>query len=269
MRYCRFLTAVGIHYGRLESREGVDTIVELLPPWPENDSPTKRATDRAGFHPLSIAQARLLPPVTPSKIICVGRNYRDHASEMGNEVPKEPIIFYKPPSSIIGPGEAIQLPPESLTKRVDYEGELALVIAKRCRRFTPGEGISSYIRGYTCVNDVTARDLQKSDGQFTRAKGFDTFCPIGPHIETDLDPSDVLVETYVNGERRQSGSTALMTYQCDFLVRWLSRMMTLYPGDLISTGTPAGVGLLVAGDIVEVRVAGVGVLRNPVHPPQA
>src|SRR5438270_1153711 len=228
MRYCRFLTAVGIHYGRLESRDGVDTIVELLPPWPENDSPTKRATDRAGFHPLALIQARLLPPVTPSKIICVGRNYKDHASEMGNEVPKEPIIFYKPPSSIIGPGEAIQLPPESLTKRVDYEGELAVVVAKRCRRFSPEEGIAQYIRGYTCANDVTARDLQKSDGQWTRAKGFDTFCPVGPLVTYEIDPwQGVGLETRVNEVVKQAGNTREFIFHLDVVICYISRIMTL------------------------------------------
>jgi 2-keto-4-pentenoate hydratase/2-oxohepta-3-ene-1,7-dioic acid hydratase in catechol pathway len=268
MRYCRFLTAVGIHYGRLESRDGVDTIVELLPPWPENDSPTKRATDRAGFHPLSLMQARLLPPVTPSKIICVGRNYKDHASEMGNEVPKEPIIFYKPPSSIIGPGEAIQLPPESLTKRVDYEGELALVIAKRCRRFTPGEGVSSYIRGYTCANDVTARDLQKSDGQWTRAKGFDTFCPVGPIVSDELLPDSengVELTTRVNGQHKQNGNTREFIFSLERILQFISEGITLEAGDLILTGTPAGVSPLRKGDVVEVSISGIGTLKNPVE----
>src|SRR5262249_12926793 len=151
------------------------------------------------------------------------------------------------------------------SQRVEHEGEIAMVIGRKAAHLSDSDDALDYVLGYTCVNDVTARDLQKADGQFTRAKGFDTFCPTGPHIDTDIDPSDVLVETYVNQELRQSGSTALMTYKCDFLVRWLSRMMTLFPGDLISTGTPAGVGPLAAGDTVEVRVAGIGVLRNPVH----
>lgn len=212
-------------------------------------------------------QVRLVAPVAPAKIVCVGRNYAAHASELGNEMPKEPLIFLKPSSSIVGNDEPIVLPRYS--QQVEHEGELAMVIGRRCSHLRDSDDALENVLGYTCVNDVTARDLQKSDGQFTRAKGFDTFCPVGPHIETHLDPSDVLVETYVNNERRQSGSTSLMTYSCAFLVRWLSRMMTLYPGDLISTGTPAGVGPLVAGDTVEVRVAGIGVLRNPVHPPHA
>jgi len=211
--------------------------------------------------------ARLLAPCEPSKIVCVGRNYAAHAAELGNEMPKEPLIFLKPPSSVIGPEEAILLPRYS--NRVEHEGELGLVMAKKCAHLGDAEDPLSFVLGYTCVNDVTARDLQKADVQFTRAKGFDTFCPVGPHIETLLDPREVLVECRVNGERRQSGSTSLMTYPVGFLVRWISRMMTLLPGDLIATGTPAGVGQLVAGDAVEVSVAGVGVLRNPVHPSQS
>ena len=242
-------------YGLLEDEK----VTELSgPPW-RQWSRTPRAW------PLD--QVRLVAPVEPAKIVCVGRNYAAHAAELGNEMPKEPLIFLKPSSSIVGNDDPIVLPRYS--QRVEHEGELAIVIGRRCSHLRDSDDALENVLGYTCLNDVTARDLQKSDGQFTRAKGFDTFCPVGPHIETDLDPSDVLVETYVNGERRQSGSTSLMTYSCAFLVRWLSRMMTLYPGDVISTGTPAGVGPLVAGDTVEVRVAGIGVLRNPVHPPQA
>jgi 2-keto-4-pentenoate hydratase/2-oxohepta-3-ene-1,7-dioic acid hydratase in catechol pathway len=209
----------------------------------------------------------LLAPVAPRKIVCVGRNYAAHAAELGNEVPKEPLIFLKPSSSIIGPDEPIVLP--SCSQRVEHEGELAVVIGRRCSHLAESEDPLSYIFGYTCLNDVTARDIQKSELQFTRAKGFDTFCPIGPYIETELDPANVLVETRVNGTLRQSGSTSLMIYPIPFLIRWISRMMTLEPGDVIATGTPAGVGPLVAGDTVEVSIAGVGVLRNPVHAPQA
>ena len=213
-----------------------------------------------------LADVRLLAPVAPAKIIGVGRNYAAHAAELGNELPKEPLIFFKPSSAIAGPGDPIVLP--AYSQRVEYEGEIALVIGRRASHLGDTDDARAHVLGYTCVNDVTARDLQKTDVQFTRAKGFDTFCPVGPHIETELDPSNILVETYVNGDRRQSGSTSLMTYSCDFLVRWLSRMMTLHPGDLITTGTPAGVGPLRAGDTVEVRVAGIGVLRNPVHSSQ-
>jgi 2-keto-4-pentenoate hydratase/2-oxohepta-3-ene-1,7-dioic acid hydratase in catechol pathway len=262
MKFCRFVVLGSANtqltapvFGKIDDEK----VTELSgPPWLEW-SPTPRAW------PLD--QVRLVAPVAPAKIVCVGRNYAAHVSELGNEMPKEPLIFLKPSSSIVGNDEPIVLPRYS--QRVEHEGELAMVIGRRCSHLRDSDDALENVLGYTCVNDVTARDLQKSDGQFTRAKGFDTFCPVGPHIETHLDPSDVLVETYVSNERRQSGSTSLMTYSCAFLVRWLSRMMTLYPGDLISTGTPAGVGPLVAGDTVEVRVAGIGVLRNPVHHPQA
>jgi 2-keto-4-pentenoate hydratase/2-oxohepta-3-ene-1,7-dioic acid hydratase in catechol pathway len=192
-----------------------------------------------------------------------GRNYAAHAAEMGNEVPLEPLIFFKPPSSIIGPNTPIVL--TRYSKKVEHEGELGVVMAKKCSQLSDAADPLSYVLGYTCVNDVSARDIQKSDVQFARAKGFDTFCPIGPHIETQLDPTNVLVETHVNGTRRQSGSTSLMIHPVAFLIRWISRMMTLQPGDIIATGTPAGVGPLVAGDAVEISVAGVGVLRNPVQ----
>jgi 2-keto-4-pentenoate hydratase/2-oxohepta-3-ene-1,7-dioic acid hydratase in catechol pathway len=262
MRFCRY---VALDSSKAQSATPVFGLIEEEnitqisgPPW----LPWSRIGRSS-----RLVDVRLLAPVEPAKIVCVGRNYAAHAAELGNEMPKEPLIFMKPSSSIVGDGDPIVLPRYS--QRVEHEGEIAMVIGRRCARLRDSDDALENVLGYTCVNDVTARDLQKSDGQFTRAKGFDTFCPVGPHIETDLNPSDVLVEAYVNGERRQSGSTSLMTYKCDFLIRWLSRMMTLYPGDLISTGTPAGVGPLVAGDTVEVRIAGIGVLRNPVHPPQA
>ena len=214
-----------------------------------------------------LAAVRLLAPVQPSKIVCIGRNYAAHAAELGNEVPKEPLMFLKPPSSLVGSEQAVILPKYS--QRVEHEGELAIVIGRPCSQLRDSEDALAYVLGYTCLNDVTARDIQKSDVQFTRGKGFDTFCPVGPHIETDLDPANVLVETRVNGAVRQSGNTSLMIYPCAFLIRWISRMMTLVPGDIIATGTPAGVGPLVAGDSVEVSVAGIGVLRNPVHPAPA
>ncbi len=209
-----------------------------------------------------LAEVRLLPPVEPSKIVCVGRNYREHVAELNHPIPSEPLIFLKPPSSLIGPEEPILLP--AISKRVDYEGELALVIARTCSRLGESENIAPYLLGGTCLNDITARDLQNADVQFARAKGFDTFCPLGPVIETELDLSDVLVETFVNGRRRQSGRTTQMIFSLDGIIRWISRMMTLLPGDVVATGTPAGVGPLVAGDVVEVVVGGVGTLRNPV-----
>jgi 2-keto-4-pentenoate hydratase/2-oxohepta-3-ene-1,7-dioic acid hydratase in catechol pathway len=207
-------------------------------------------------------RVKLLPPVTPSKIVCLGRNYREHAAELGNEPPKEPLIFLKPPSSIIAPEEPIVMPAAS--KRVDYEGELAVVIGKPCVQLADADPARPYILGYTCLNDVTARDLQKADVQFTRAKGFDTFCPVGPLIETELDLTSAAIETRVNGKVRQSAPVSDMIFSVDAIIRWISRVMTLLPGDIISTGTPAGVGPLAAGDVVEVTVTGIGVLRNPV-----
>jgi 2-keto-4-pentenoate hydratase/2-oxohepta-3-ene-1,7-dioic acid hydratase in catechol pathway len=214
-----------------------------------------------------VNNVRMMAPCEPSKIVCVGRNYAAHAAELGNEMPKEPLLFLKPPSAMIGPDEPIVLPQAS--HRVEHEGELGLIIGKKCAHLSDDADALSFVLGYTCVNDVTARDLQKADVQFTRAKGFDSFCPVGPQIETQLDPHNVLVECRVNGQTRQSGSTSLMTYPVAFLVRYISQIMTLFPGDLIATGTPAGVGPLLANDTVEVSVAGIGVLRNPVHASRA
>jgi 2-keto-4-pentenoate hydratase/2-oxohepta-3-ene-1,7-dioic acid hydratase in catechol pathway len=262
MKICRYEVRDASSLGWVPARYGVikgENIIEISgPPWGQWSR---------GSRPSRLGDARLLAPVEPSKIVCIGRNYAAHAAELGNEVPKEPLMFLKPPSSIIGPEEAIVL--TKYSQKVEHEGELALVIGRRCSQLNDAEDALSFVLGYTCLNDVTARDLQKSDVQFTRGKGFDTFCPVGPHIETALDPANVLVETRVNGERRQSAMTSLMIYPPAFLVRWISRMMTLMPGDVIATGTPAGVGPLVAGDTVEVSVGGVGVLPNPVHAPQA
>lgn len=253
MRFCRFM-ASGSDTPIYGIAEG-DSVVEIIGvPW-GNWTKAARRYEAPG--------CRLLAPVEPSKIVCVGRNYAAHVAELGNEMPKEPLIFLKPPSAIIGPGETIEIPPYS--KRVEHEGELGVVIGKRCARVKEQEKALDYVLGYTCVNDVTARDLQKADVQFTRGKGFDTFFPVGPHIETDLDPKDVLVETRVNGGLRQSGRTSLMAFPVEYLVRWISLMMTLMPGDVIATGTPAGVGPLVEADEVEVSVEGIGVLRNAAH----
>ena len=262
MKICRYLMrgasspdSASPRYGLIEG----ENVIEMSgPPWGQWSRGSRSAR---------LADVRLLAPVEPSKVVCIGRNYAAHAAELGNDVPKEPLMFLKPPSSIVGPEEAIVL--TKYSQRVDHEGELALVIGRRCSHLRDADDALSFVMGYSCLNDVTARDLQKSDVQYTRAKGFDTFCPVGPHIETALDPANVLVETHVNGTRRQSGATSLMIYSPAFLVRWISRMMTLMPGDMIATGTPAGVGPLVAGDQVEVSVAGIGVLRNPVHSPQA
>lgn len=209
-----------------------------------------------------LADVKLLPPVTPTKIVCLGRNYREHAVELGNAPPAEPLIFLKPPSAVIGPEEPIILPP--VAKRVDYEGELAVVIGRRCTRLGEADDVGPYVLGYTCLNDITARDLQKADVQFTRAKGFDTFCPLGPVVETDLALGEAMVETLVNGVQRQAAPVTEMIFSVDVIIRWVSRVMTLEPGDLISTGTPAGVGALKPGDVVEIVIQGIGTLRNPV-----
>jgi 2-keto-4-pentenoate hydratase/2-oxohepta-3-ene-1,7-dioic acid hydratase in catechol pathway len=253
MKFCRFL--------RKGSELPMFGIVEDNSLFEISCAPWEKWT--RGKDKFAAGDCKLLAPVTPSKIVCVGRNYAAHAAEFGNEMPKEPMIFLKPPSSLIGPGQSVVLPPYS--QRVEHEAELGVVIGRICSLLGDEEDPLSYVLGYTCVNDVTARDLQKADIQFTRAKGFDSFCPVGPHIETQLDPRNVQVEAHVNGALRQSGSTSLMAFPVAHLVKWISRMMTLVPGDLIATGTPAGVGALVDGDTVEVSVAGIGVLRNPVQ----
>ena len=259
MKICRYVprnaaSAPSPRYGLMED----ENVIEISGrPWGQ--------WARSG-NPFRLGDVRLLAPAEPSKIVCVGRNYAAHAAELGNELPKEPLLFLKPSTSIVGPEEPIVL--TKFSQQVEHEGELALVVGRRCSHLRDSDDALSYLLGYTCLNDVTARDLQKSDVQFTRGKGFDTFCPIGPHIETELDPSSLLVETRVNGALRQSGKTSLMIYPVPFLVRWISRMMTLLPGDVIATGTPAGVGPLVAGDTVEVAASNIGVLRNPVLAPR-
>ena len=209
-----------------------------------------------------LAEVQLLPPVRPSKIVCVGRNYAEHAAEHNAEVPKEPLFFLKPPSAVIGPDDFIELP--RLSQQVEHEAELAVVIGRRCRHVSP-EAAWEVILGYTCANDVTARDLQFSDGQWTRGKGFDTFCPLGPYIVTDLDPRAVDVISRVNGEVRQHSNTRDMVFSIPQLIAAITAVMTLEPGDVLLTGTPAGVGPLRPGDVVEVEVEGIGVLRNPVR----
>lgn len=203
------------------------------------------------------------PDFCPSKIICVGRNYAEHAAELGNAVPTEPLLFLKAPSAIIRDGDSIVIPPQS--QQVEHEGELAVVISQTCKNLMESDDWREYVLGFTCLNDVTARDLQRKDGQFTRAKSFDTFCPIGPHIETNLDVSNIQVETRVNGEVKQSGRTSQMAFPVDFLIRYISNMMTLNPGDVIATGTPSGVSKLENGDTCEIEIEGIGVLQNPVR----
>src|SRR4026207_2087683 len=206
---------------------------------------------------------KILAPVRPSKIVCVGRNYREHAAELGNKMPEEPLLFLKAPSAIIATGEEIELPAAS--QQVEHEGELGVVIGRIAHKLASDEDPLSYVFGFTCVNDVTARDLQRKDVQFTRGKSFDTFCPVGPWIETEIDPSGVAVETRLNGEVKQKGNTADMAFSVAFLIRYISEIMTLYPGDLIATGTPAGVSRMKSGDTVEVEVAGIGILQNRVR----
>jgi 2-keto-4-pentenoate hydratase/2-oxohepta-3-ene-1,7-dioic acid hydratase in catechol pathway len=210
---------------------------------------------------IPLAEVRLLSPLIPSKVVAIGKNYVEHAEEMGGDVPEEPIMFLKPSTAVIGPEDPIPYPPQST--RVDPEGELALVIGRLARR-VPAEDAGRYVLGFTCANDVTARDLQLKDGQWTRGKGFDGFAPLGPWIETQLDPADLAVELRVNGETRQAARTSQMVFGPNELVEFVSSVMTLLPGDVILTGTPAGVGPVRVGDVIEVDVEGIGVLRNPV-----
>jgi len=251
MRLVRFRFADRIATGAVAS--GSDAIKVLAGTFFENPVP-------AGEE-VPIDDVRLLAPVLPSKIVCVARNYAAHAAEFGGQVPEEPLIFLKPSTSIAGPGDPIPLLP--ISHRVDYEGELAVVIGRICRN-VKAEDAYKYVLGYTCGNDVTLRDLQKKDGQWTRAKGFDGSCPLGPWIETELDPNDARVETRLNGEVRQSGSTTEMVFGVATLIEFVTEFMTLLPGDVIMTGTPEGVGALAPGDRVEVEVEGLGVLSNPV-----
>jgi 2-keto-4-pentenoate hydratase/2-oxohepta-3-ene-1,7-dioic acid hydratase in catechol pathway len=211
---------------------------------------------------LPLSDVKLLAPVVPSKIVCVGRNYREHAAELGNKIPEEPLLFLKAPSALIASGDNIELPKAS--EQVEHEGELGVVIGRLARNISEDEDPLDYVFGYTCVNDVTARDLQRKDVQFTRGKSFDTFCPVGPWIETEVDPANATVTTRLNDEIKQQGNTAAMAFPVAFLIRYISEIMTLYPGDLIATGTPAGVSKIKHGDVVEVEVEGIGVLRNPV-----
>jgi 2-keto-4-pentenoate hydratase/2-oxohepta-3-ene-1,7-dioic acid hydratase in catechol pathway len=239
----------GTHWGVIEEK----WVRRLTgPPFPE----VLRDETR---YPLS--EVHLLAPVVPSKVVAVGYNYIGHIEEMGHERPLEPLIFLKAPSAVIGHGEAILIPKES--SNVHYEGELAIVIGSRCRRVSPEEA-SQFILGYTILNDVTARDLQRVDGQFARSKGFDTFCPVGPWIETELDPTSVRITTVVNSELRQEDNTSTMLFDAFYLVSHISAAMTLEPGDVIATGTPSGVGSVQDGDQVSVAIEGIGVLTNPV-----
>ena len=247
MKLCRFRNGNGIHIGIVEGNEIWVCDANL------------QKTEELWY----FDEVELLAAAAPSKIVCVGRNYAEHAKELGNEVPTEPLLFLKAPSSVIGHGDNIVIPPQSI--QVEHEGELAVVIGQTCKSIADDEDPLKYVLGYTCLNDVTARDIQRKDVQFTRGKSFDTFCPIGPYIETELDVSDIRVTTTVNGEIRQDGRTSQMVFPVGFLIRYISNMMTLNAGDVIATGTPSGVSKLEKGDVCEVEVEGIGVLRNLVQ----
>ncbi|MFB9877119.1 fumarylacetoacetate hydrolase family protein [Planobispora siamensis] len=256
MRIARFSTGEGVGFGVVEGGPGEEFISAI------SGHPFGPIQFTGERH--SLSQVRLLAPMLPSKVVAIGKNYADHAREMGGEVPDEPLVFLKPSTSVIGPAEAIAYP-TALSERVDYEGELAVVIGRLCRE-VPVERAHEVIFGYTCANDVTARDLQKKDVQFTRAKGFDTFCPLGPWIQTELDPADLGITTTVNGEVRQSSRTSKLMYDIPALIAHVSAVMTLIPGDVILTGTPEGVGPLQVGDEVSVAIEGIGTLTNRVVP---
>lgn len=259
MKYCRFSSSTGLQYGLIETVGGTQQITHTMPAnggLPDLSKPAK-------ITPVPLASATLLAPVQPSKIVCVGRNYLDHAKELGNQPPPEPLIFLKPPSAIIATGEKIALP--KLSKEVHFEGELTAVIKTACHKLSEGQEVRPFILGYTCANEVTARDLQRKDNQWARAKGFDTFCPLGPLVSDELDPwAGVQVETRVNGTVRQSGNTRDFIFPLDVVLRFITSFMTLVPGDIVLTGTPAGVGPLSAGDVVEVSISSIGTLKNSV-----
>ena len=235
-------------------------------PYPAGEALQTLTSPIAG-ESLLLDSVRILAPVAPSKVVCVGRNYVEHAAELGNKMPEEPLLFLKAPSAIIADGDTIELPPQS--NQVEHEGELGVVIGRRARNIDSDEAALACVLGYTCVNDVTARDLQRKDVQFTRGKSFDTFCPVGPFIVTDINPLDLAVTTRVNGQLKQHGRTSAMAFPVPLLIRYISGIMTLFPGDLIATGTPAGVSKLNNGDVVEVEVEGIGILRNPIRDTKA
>lgn len=263
MKYCRFQANGEAQYGLVESVGGRDVITRLLLTPPEEVGGDMEDLRTKRMEQLALADADLAIPVRPSKIVCVGRNYREHAAELGHDIPTEPLLFFKPTTALNSPGGTIRRP--RISERTDYEGELGVVISKPCYKLAESDDVKPYILGYTCVNDFTARDLQNKDQQWTRAKGFDTFCPVGPLVTDEIDPwTGVGVKTAVNGEVRQDGNTRDFIFALDTVLRYISQVMTLHAGDLIATGTPEGVGPAVNGDVVEVSVEGVGTLRNPV-----
>ncbi len=255
MKLCHFQYKETVYWGVVKN--------ELVFPIDNFSDLAERENQIKLTESFDIASVKLLPPVTPSKIVCVGRNYAEHAAELGNAVPKEPLLFLKAPSSIVTEGESIIIPKQS--NQVEHEGELAIIIGRTCKNLSDADDPLENVFGYVCLNDVTARDLQRADVQFTRAKSFDTFCPIGAFIENDLDVSDLRVTTKVNGVIKQDGRTSQMTFPIPLLIIYISKQMTLNPGDIIATGTPSGVSKLNEGDICEVEIEGIGVLKNPVN----
>jgi 2-keto-4-pentenoate hydratase/2-oxohepta-3-ene-1,7-dioic acid hydratase in catechol pathway len=253
MRLGRIASPDGVAFVSIEGEDGSETAREIA----EHPFGTPTFTGRQW----PLADVRLLAPILASKVVAMGKNYAAHAAEMGSAPPESPVIFIKPNTSIIGPGLPIQLPPSA--SEVHHEGELAIVIGRPCKDVTASRA-AEVILGYTIGNDVSARDHQRADGQWTRAKGHDTFCPLGPWIVTDLDPSDLAIRTEVNGEVRQSSRTSLLLHDVGAIVEWVSAVMTLLPGDVILTGTPEGVGPIVDGDTVSVTIEGIGTLANPV-----
>jgi len=250
MKYLRFFQNGNIRYGLIEKDNIIREVVGDI----FNNYKIKKNT-------YSLSEITFLPPCVPTKIIAVGLNYFDHANEVQMKIPDEPLIFMKPPSTLIAHNDNIIYP--KMSKQLDYEAELAVIIKNRIKNIEP-EDVSNNILGYTCFNDVTARDLQKKDGQWTRAKSFDTFAPIGPFISTDLNPNNLQIKLYKNGQLMQNSSTSNMIFKVDEIVSFISKIMTLFPGDIIATGTPLGVGQLEAGDKVEVEIKGIGILRNTV-----
>jgi 2-keto-4-pentenoate hydratase/2-oxohepta-3-ene-1,7-dioic acid hydratase in catechol pathway len=253
VRIARIAHSEGFAYAALGDADGQEVALEIA------EQPFVKPSFSGKRWPL--ADVRLLAPVLPTKVVCIGKNYADHAKEMGGEAPADPVMFIKPSTSVIGPNAAIRLPADS--SRVDFEGELAVVIGQPCKD-VPAEKAASVIFGYTIGNDVTARDHQKHDGQWTRGKSHDTFCPLGPWVETSLDAADLAIRTELDGEVKQDSRTSLLLHDIPKLVEWITRVMTLLPGDVILTGTPAGVSPMAAGQNVSVTVEGIGTLTNPV-----
>jgi 2-keto-4-pentenoate hydratase/2-oxohepta-3-ene-1,7-dioic acid hydratase in catechol pathway len=255
VRIARFSAAGEVGIGVIEGDPGEEQVAVITHP-PFGGLPIEFTGDR-----LPLSRVRLLAPWLPSKVVAIGKNYAEHAKEMDSDVPAEPLFFLKPSTSVIGPGDAIQAPPSS--ERVDFEGELAVVVGRLCRDVPAGKAWDMIV-GYTCANDVTARDQQKTDGQWSRSKGYDTFCPLGPWIETELDVSDLSVRTTLSGGVKQDGRTSQLVHKIPDLIAYVTRCMTLLPGDVLLTGTPHGVGPMTPGDTVEVSIEGIGTLTNPV-----